>query len=124
VDQRIHLATCLDLTVEENRWYHVAATSDGEQLKLYVDVLDGSGYRLRSATSLPKTGSTALVRGIWPANAPPHLGFPSIWSVGRGFYDGQVQDWFQGWIDEVRICDVALAPADFLFAKRPEKSNR
>jgi hypothetical protein len=124
VDQRIHLATCLDLTVEENRWYHVAASSDGEQLKLYVDVLDGNGYRLRSATSLPKTGSTALVRGIWPANAPPQLGFPSIWSVGRGFYDGQVQDWFQGWIDEVRICDVALAPADFLFAKRPEKSNR
>jgi hypothetical protein len=52
------------------------------------------------------------------------MGHPFIWSVGRGHYDGQVRGWFQGWIDEVRICDVALAPQDFLFAKRPEKTTQ
>ena len=52
------------------------------------------------------------------------MGYPYIWSVGRGYYDGEVNGWFQGWIDEVRICDVALAPEDFLFANRPEKSHR
>jgi len=47
-----------------------------------------------------------------------------IWSVGRGCYDGGMCRWFQGWIDEVRICDVALTPDDFLFAKQSEKSSR
>jgi hypothetical protein len=124
VDGRDHAATCAAATVEENHWYHVAATSDGEKLKLYVDSLDGNGYCLRSITSLPKTGSTALARGFWPTKAPPDMRHRSIWSVGRGCYDGEVCRWFQGWIDEVRICDVALGPEDFLFAKRPEKSNR
>ncbi len=39
------------------------------------------------------------------------------WSVGRG-KDEQAKPvaWFQGWIDEVRISDIARAPAEFLFA--------
>jgi hypothetical protein len=109
--------------VEENHWYHVAATSDGDNLKLYVDSLDGNGYCLRSIASLPKTGSTALARSVRSADAPSDSRHRDIWSVGRGCYDGNVCRWFQGWIDEVRICDEALPPEDFLFAKRPEKSN-
>jgi len=124
VDGRDHTAKCAAVAVEEYHWYHVAATSDGDKLKLYVDTLDGNGYCLRSITSLPKTGSTALARGVWPANASPDARHRSIWSVGRGCYDGDVCRWFQGWIDEVRICDVALAPEDFLFTAQPERSNR
>ncbi|MGO9111546.1 MAG: LamG-like jellyroll fold domain-containing protein [Thermoguttaceae bacterium] len=124
VDGRDHTATCAAVTVEENHWYHVAASSDGETLKLYIDSLDGNGYGLRSITSLPKNGSTALACSVWPAGARPDTRHRYIWSVGRGCYDGDVCRWFQGWIDEVRICDVALAPEDFLFAERPEKSSR
>jgi hypothetical protein len=124
VDRRDYTATSAAVTVEENHWYHVAATSDGENLKLYVDSLDGNGYCLRSITSLPTTGSTALARGVWPADGPPDMRHRSIWSVGRGCYDGAVCHWFQGWIDEVRICDVALGPEDFLFARRLEKSHQ
>ena len=108
---------CKSLAVEKDRWYHVAATSDGSVLKLYVDSLDGAGYRLMASTDLPKKGSTALARGVWPAKTQDRMGHPYIWSVGRGYYDGYVTNWFQGWIDEVRICDVALAPNGFLFGK-------
>jgi hypothetical protein len=71
---------------------------------------------------LPTTGSTALARGVYPTDDPlaisPGAGYPYIWSVGRGYYDGRVGCWFQGWIDEVRICDAALEPSEFLFAPR------
>jgi hypothetical protein len=122
VDGRAHEATAAAVTIKENHWYHVAAASDGENLKLYVDSLDGKGYLLWAVTGLPAQGSTALAQGVYPTNdplaCPPGVGYPRIWSVGRGFYQGHVTEWFQGWIDEVRICDVALGPAEFLFAPK------
>jgi hypothetical protein len=123
VEGRAHTAACAALTVEENHWYHVAAVSDGEELKLYVDSLDGNGYGLRSIAGLPKTGSTALARSVWRADDPERR-HRHIWSVGRGCYDGEVCRWFQGWIDEVRISDEALAPAELLFAKTKTTDTR
>ncbi len=127
VDGRQHVATAEAVTVEENHWYHVAATSDGENLKLYVDSLNGKGYVLWAVTGLPATGSNALARGAYPTSDPlaslPGAGYPYIWSVGRGYYNGQVGNWFPGWIDEVRICDVALEPSDFLFAPKDQVKN-
>ncbi len=113
VDRRMHKATAEGITLENNRWHHVAASSDGKSLKLYVDLLDGKGYVLASITPLPATGNTALGRG-------EHKGplYPNIWSIGRGSRGGHPRQMFQGWIDEVRICDVALPPTEFLFAKR------
>jgi len=116
IDQRAHVATADSFDIEENHWFHLAATSDGKNLKLYIDALDGNGYLLRAVAKLPATGSTALARGSWPNNPRSTSGYPYIWSVGRGYYNGQVGRWFQGLIDEVRICDVALAPKNFLFA--------
>ena len=63
VDDRIHEAVAADLALQENHWYHTAATSDGRALRLYVDALDGRGYQLRASTALPQTGSTALGKG-------------------------------------------------------------
>jgi hypothetical protein len=123
VDGRAHAATST-MTAEENHWYHLAITSNGSELKLYVDSLDGAGYRLKSATRLPSTGSTALARGVWPARTEAHMGHPYIWSLGRGYYGGFVGGWFQGWIDEVRICDVILEPKDFLFASPDKPGGR
>jgi hypothetical protein len=125
---RSHVATAEAVAVEENHWYHVAATSDGENLKLYVDALDGKGYLLWAITGLPTTGSNAMARGTYPTNDPLDIpsgaGYPYIWSVGRGYYGGQVGNWFQGWIDEVRICDVALGPEEFLFVPKGQGKNR
>jgi hypothetical protein len=121
LDKRTHAAFAEGVTVQENHWYHVAATSDGANLKLYVDALDGKGYLLWATTGLPVKGSTALGRGEFPpgsdpAASPPGIGYPYIWSVGRGYYNGSIGNWFKGWIDEVRISDVALGPSEFLFA--------
>lgn len=111
-DGRLHEAVAANMAIQENHWYHTAATSDGRNLRLYVDALDGRGYQLRAATSLPRSGSTALGKGDDAAE----------WSIGRGKAAGQPAEWFQGLIDEVRICDVALGPGEFLFTE-PAKST-
>ncbi len=116
-DVKFHSHTAVaKMPVKANQWYHLAAVSDGLNLRLYVDVRDGTGYQLRATNKLnPTRGSTAL------ASTNPN----AQWSVGRGRVNRLTCEWFQGWIDEVRICDVALEPGEFLFAptsqeKRPQ----
>jgi len=107
---RFHEAVAKDLAVEPGRWYHLASVSDGRTLRLFVDALDGGGYQQRAECELPATGSTAMGKGQDNAE----------WSIGRAGNMGDSSTWlrFQGWIDEVRISDVARGPADFLFAPK------
>ena len=107
-DNRFHEAIAEQLPLEMGRWYNLAATSDGRTLRLFVDLRDGQGYRLQAQTALPKTGSLALDRGTGDAE----------WSIARGRnpVNGTPGEFFEGWIDEVRISDMALEPAQFLFA--------
>jgi ferric-dicitrate binding protein FerR (iron transport regulator) len=109
---RSHGAVAADLALQENHWYHTAATSDGRALRLYVDALDGRGYQLQATAALPETGFTALGK----------VGDDCSWSIGRGRPAGRPSEWFQGWIDEVRISDVARLPSEFLFARRVSKA--
>jgi len=92
--------------IELGRWYHAAAVSDGTTLSLYLDSLDGNGYVLQQATLL--------------VTSDPRLasaGNDKSWSVGRGYYGpSEDTDRWYGYIDEVRISDVALTPDQFLFA--------
>jgi hypothetical protein len=105
-EDRLHRATANEFFVEADRWYHVAGVSNGKQLLLYVNSLDGHGYRLLAKADLPSEGSTALGSG----------GPNAVWSIGRGkAQNGVPGQWFKGWIDEVRVCDVALDPSEFLF---------
>jgi hypothetical protein len=117
VDNRTHEAVAVDLALQENHWYHTAATSDGRNLRLYVDILDGRGYQLRATRALPQSGSTALGKSTDTCS----------WSIGRGKRGRNPAEWFQGCIDEVRISDVALAPSRFLFApgasREPHKES-
>ncbi len=88
-------------------WYNAVAVSDGTTLSLYVNnVLVGS-------TDLSASPDPSLTRGNidggdWHAGG---------WSVGRGLYGGGHTDRAYGYIDEVRISNVALTPDQFLFAK-------
>jgi hypothetical protein len=108
VADRRHEAIAEGPVVETNRWYHVAATSDGRTLRLYVDILDGRGYLLRASADLPAQGSTALGKGADDAE----------WSIGRGRNGTDPGQRFHGLIDEVRLSDVALSPSGFLFAPK------
>ncbi len=83
--------------VQTGKWFHVAAVSDGARLRLYVDsTLDtGSGVTAKQ---------TDLSNGRW--------------LVGCGLQDGQPAGQFTGLIDEVRVSDKALAPSNFLFARK------
>ncbi|HEV2970452.1 MAG TPA: LamG-like jellyroll fold domain-containing protein [Pirellulales bacterium] len=107
-EDRLHETVAASLDLKEGQWYHVAAVSNGRALVLYADVLDGAGYRLVAKTDLPATGATALGNGSDDAE----------WSVGRGKIAGHPGEWFQGWIDEVRISDIALDPLEFLFSAK------
>jgi hypothetical protein len=99
---------------DQGHWYHMAAVSDGSMLSLYLnDVGAGTGYELVAHTDMSTSGSpnTALTAGTgsggdWQAGN---------WSVGRGLYNGAHIDRAYGFIDEVRISDVALDPSQFLF---------
>lgn len=100
-------------------WHNIAAVSDGSTLSLYLDT--GSGYTLIAQTDMTASGSTntALTNGFnalggvasgggWQAGG---------WSVGRGLYAGGHGDRAYGFIDEVRISDVALNVNQFLFSE-------
>ena len=113
---RFHQAAAEQLAIEPGRWYNLAATSDGRTLRLYADVNDGQGYRLQAETALPTTGSTALACGSSDGE----------WSIGRGRDRvlGGPGQFFNGWIDEVRISDIARDPAEFLFTPRNQTKEK
>ncbi|HYO25273.1 MAG TPA: hypothetical protein VEQ85_10000 [Lacipirellulaceae bacterium] len=103
-----------------NQTYHLAATSNGSTLSLYLDQANGLGYQLAASMNLTGSSNTALARDTVGSTTP---GDPTFgWSVGRGRSgqgdlqgDNHVDRWL-GFIDEVRISDVALAPNQLLFA--------
>ena len=86
-----------------NKWYNVAATMDGSTLKLWLQTTPGGAYNLE--------GSAPFVGPMETQNTD--------WSIGRGFYGGGATDQFRGRADEIRLCDTALDPSQFLFAAIP-----
>ena len=99
-------------------WYSAAAVSDGQTLSLYLlEHGSGLGYQLIAQTDLTASGSsnTAMTAGAgdggdWDAGD---------WTVARGLYNGGHVDRAYGFIDEVRISDVALSPTNFLQGPLP-----
>ncbi len=95
-------AARFDTALEAERWVHVAATSDGHALRLWVDTGDGAGYVQRAETAF----DGPLVTSV------------GTWTIGRGFHGGRMGRDARAWIDEVRISATALRPAQFLFADK------
>lgn len=93
--------------ITTGQWYHMAAVSDGSTLSLYLDN-ELVGQLDMTASGSPDT-SLAVGYGSgsnWQAGT---------WTVGRGLWNGYHTDRWFGYIDEVRICDNALDPSEFLF---------
>jgi hypothetical protein len=72
-----------------NAWTHVAATYDGAVLRLYV-----GGAQV---ATLAIAGSITTSTGVL------HIGGNAVWP-----------EWFNGLIDEVRVYNRALTPAELL----------
>lgn len=86
--------------IETDKWYSVAATYDNATLKLYLKGEGDAGYTLQ--------GSLPLAAGVTLGE------YNRVWTVGRGMWDGNPADFINGTLDEVRISDEALDPADFI----------
>lgn len=89
--------------VNDGLWHHVAFTYDGNNVRIYVDYVlerkNGSGDRVYS-----KTGAI----DAYPAGT-------ATWIGGYNFHQsGSGGRRFPGYIDEVRVSDVALTPDRFL----------
>jgi hypothetical protein len=92
-----------------NTWYNIAAVSDGAILSLYVKGPGDTGY---------------VLQGFEGTTGGFYNGGSSAWTVGRGYYNSNIADWTNGFIDEVRISDTALLPSQFLaVAPVPEPSS-
>jgi hypothetical protein len=81
----------------EDQWWHVAMVNDGRRTLMYVNssvVVDN-----------PHTVST----GIASLNLP--------WLLGAGFYAGNLNQVFHGWIGDVRIVNRPLPRSQFMTAR-------
>jgi hypothetical protein len=117
IDNTLHVETfdgagafhniAADNLMQTGVWYKYAVVNDGATLSLFLDSSDGNGYVLQTQTA--------------PISGGALFNNDSVWAVGRGWFNG-VNDFFDGQIDEVRISDVALNPAEFLFVI-PEPSS-
>lgn len=79
------------------QWYRAAVVSDGVNVTVYVDQMDGEGYQ--------NVGSLVL-SGEGEDNALPNSGFD--WTFGRSWYNGNNVDQINGCLDNIKFSDVAL----------------
>ena len=86
-------------------WKHVAAISDGKQLKLYL-VQDGK-YELQGEVLF--TGKL--------------INHPGTWTIGRGFHNGKLAQDARAHVDEVRVSSIAL-PSELLLWTGEPKANQ
>jgi hypothetical protein len=124
-------------------WYYTAVVNDGTNLSLYLD--SGAGYQLQGSVAVagalyqgPDYNNNLSVDAAdyvtwrksnsadpsaytrWRAGFGNGADWNYNWSIGRGVYggidSGSPANWFNGYIDEVRLSNTALSPANFLFA--------
>jgi hypothetical protein len=88
--------------IEANKWYQVAATATASELSLWIKPEGCRDYIAQG--SVPIQG----------AFFNTYSAFNQPWIIGRGMWKGVMTDATDGKIDEVRVSDTALTPAQFL----------
>lgn len=134
-----------------NQWYYTAVVNNGSTLSLYLD--SGAGYELQGSVPVdgalfqgPDYNNNMSVDAadyvfwrknhtddptrykVWRAHFGKGADWEYNWSIGRGVSggipSGSPANWFSGYIDEVRLTNVPLAQADFLFAPQAVGSSQ
>ena len=90
---------------DANQWYNLVLTSDGYTLTMYCDKLDSNGYQVVGMLDI--SSQTPAENALAETN--------SSWTFGRGWYNGNLVDQIQGFLDNVRFSDQALDPTEYLF---------
>lgn len=97
-------------TAVPNTWYNLAATNDGSTLKFFVNGIEESSLDI---TTSADTRMVALDEAGF-AGDDMTSDSPYVWSVARGMYNDGHGDRVNGYIDDVRISNVALTAGQFL----------
>lgn len=103
-------------TAVAGQWYHLAATSDGANLKMYVNGVLENTVALTSAN----TALSALDESGFEGTGTT---VPYAWTIARGMFNDGHGDRVRGAIDDVRISNMALAPAQLLYVPVPEPAS-
>ncbi len=101
---RVRLISSVTVLADPEKWHHLAGTSDGSTVSLYLD----GAVVASSATAMGGLAIGTTSGSEWHAGG---------WSVGRGLYGGNRGDWFNGKIDAVAISDTALDLSTFVLSK-------
>ena len=99
-------------TISAGVWNHAAFVLSETDAQLHLAGEDGVYQMVDSISGEDFAGLSGEV--LFDSN--------TNFSIGRGAYGGNVADWSDALIDEVRISDMALSPREFLFAV-PEPSS-
>lgn len=98
-------------TAVAGQWYHLAATNDGSTMKIYVNGVEEGSLDVAAVSA--DTRMVALDEAGFAGSDPYG------WSVARGVYNNAHGDRVNGFIDDVRISNVALERAELLFVPEP-----
>lgn len=90
--------------LQVGQWYSVAGTATATEMALWIKGPGDANYVLQG--TMPISGAFYTVQDV-------------AWVVGRGMWAGNIADWFDGVIDEVRISDHVLNPWEFLAVPEP-----
>jgi hypothetical protein len=83
------------------QWYHLAVVADGDQLDMFADQFDGSGFQ--------NIGTLMMAEGVDHSLRPT-----GTWTFGRGWFNGGFVDHISGNLDNIRFSDVALTTSQLI----------
>ncbi len=89
--------------MDVDRWYGIAAASDGTNAYLYID--SGYGYQLEDTYTFANAGVDVSDNVL--------IGVANSWVFGRGWYSGAT-DHIDGRIDNVRFSSACLTPSGLI----------
>jgi hypothetical protein len=83
------------------QWYHLAVVASGDQLDMYANQFDGSGFQ--------NVGSLPMAAGV-----DHSLRVTGNWTFGRGWFNGGFVDHVAANMDNIRFSDEALTADQFI----------
>ena len=101
------------MTTQAGLWYHAAFTLTATDAQFWLRTENDADYVLVDSASGDFANDNGNV--LWESAAN--------WTVGRGWFNGNIVDWSDAIIDEVRVSDAALSTGDFTFAAVPEPGS-